>query len=67
MSVNMIFCPSLTFPTYVFLLYLMNVTTVSVFVRSNAGIVGSNPTQGMAVSVYSVCVVLCVGSGLVTR
>jgi hypothetical protein len=33
----------------------------TVFARSNAGIVGSNPTQAM-----DVCVVLCVGSGLAT-
>jgi hypothetical protein len=34
--------------------------------RSNAGIVGSDPTQGMDVSVrlFYVCVVLCLGSGL---
>jgi hypothetical protein len=41
----------------------------TVFARSNAGIVGSNPTRGMdvCVCVYSVfCVVLCVGSGLAT-
>jgi hypothetical protein len=39
----------------------------TVFVRSNAGIVGPNPTQGMNVCVrlFCVCVVLCVGSGLV--
>jgi hypothetical protein len=38
------------------------------FARSDTGIVGSNPTQGMdvCVCVYSVCVVLCVGSGLAT-
>jgi hypothetical protein len=38
-----------------------------VFARSNAEIVGSNPTQGMDVCIvcdYSVCVVLCVGRGL---
>jgi hypothetical protein len=28
----------------------------SVFVRSKAGIVGSNPTEGMDVCFYSVCV-----------
>jgi hypothetical protein len=35
------------------------------FARLDAGIVGSNPTHGMDVSmcVYSVCVVLCVGIG----
>jgi hypothetical protein len=40
----------------------------TVFARSNAGIVGSNPTQGMGVCVrlFCVCVVLCVGSGLAT-
>jgi hypothetical protein len=40
----------------------------TVYVRSNAGIVGSNPTQGMNVFVrlFCVCVVLCVGSGLAT-
>jgi hypothetical protein len=34
----------------------------TVFVRSNAGIVGSNPTQGMdvCVCVYSVFVFTCV-------
>jgi hypothetical protein len=34
--------------------------------RSNAGIVSSNPTQGMDVCsrLFCVCVVLCVGSGL---
>jgi hypothetical protein len=36
--------------------------------RSNSGIVGSNPTEGMVVCVrlFCVCVVLCVGSGLAT-
>jgi hypothetical protein len=40
----------------------------TVFARLNAGIVDSNPTQGMdvCVCVYSVCVGLCVGSGLAT-
>jgi hypothetical protein len=38
----------------------------TVFARSNAGIVGSNPTRGIDVCVrlFCVCVVLCVGSGL---
>jgi hypothetical protein len=38
------------------------------FARSNAGIVGSNPIQGMDVCVrlFCVCVVLYVGSGLAT-
>jgi hypothetical protein len=38
------------------------------FARSNAGIVGSNPTQCMDVCVRLFCVyvVLCVGSGLAT-
>jgi hypothetical protein len=38
----------------------------NVFARSNTGIVGSNPTQGMDVCVllFFVCVVLCVGSSL---
>jgi hypothetical protein len=38
----------------------------TVFVRSNAGIVGSNPTQGMDVCVrlFCVCVVMRVRSGL---
>jgi hypothetical protein len=42
--------------------------TWTVVARSNAGIVGSNPTQGMdiCVGLFCVCVVLCVGSGLVT-
>jgi hypothetical protein len=36
--------------------------------RSKAGIVGSNPTQGMDVCVrlFCVCAVMCVGSGLAT-
>jgi hypothetical protein len=40
----------------------------TVFARSNAGIVGSNPTQRMDVCVrlFCVCVILCVGSGLAT-
>jgi hypothetical protein len=37
------------------------------FARSNAGLVGSNPTQNMDVSVRLFCVyVLCVGSDLAT-
>jgi hypothetical protein len=38
----------------------------TVFARSNAGIMGSNPTRGMdvCVNLFCVCVVLCVGSGL---
>jgi hypothetical protein len=38
----------------------------TVFARWNAGIVGSNPTQGMHICVrlFCVCVVLSVGSGL---
>jgi hypothetical protein len=41
---------------------------LTVFSRSNSGIVGSNPAQGMGVCVrlFCVCVVLCVGSGLTT-
>jgi hypothetical protein len=40
----------------------------TVFARSNAEIVGSNSTRGMDVCVrlFCVCVVLCIGSGLVT-
>jgi hypothetical protein len=40
----------------------------TVFARSNAAIVGSNPTWGMDVCVrlFCVCVVLCVGCGLAT-
>jgi hypothetical protein len=38
----------------------------TVFARSNAVIVGSNPTQGVDVCVYSVFVLSCVGSGLAT-
>jgi hypothetical protein len=38
-----------------------------VFARSNAGTVGSNPTQGIDVCLrVCACVVLCVGSGLGT-
>jgi hypothetical protein len=41
----------------------------TVFARSNAGIVGSNPTQCMNVCVrlFYICVVLCLGSGLATE
>jgi hypothetical protein len=40
----------------------------TVFDRSNTGILGSNPTQGMDVCVrlFCVCVVLCVESGITT-
>jgi hypothetical protein len=40
----------------------------TVFAGSNAGIVGSDPTQGMDVCVrlFCVCVVVCEGSGLAT-
>jgi hypothetical protein len=40
----------------------------TVFARSNAGIVGSNPTPGMDVCLrlFCVCAVLCVGIGLAT-
>jgi hypothetical protein len=41
----------------------------TVFARSEAGIVDSNPTQGMDVCVcafFLVCVVLCLGRGLAT-
>jgi hypothetical protein len=36
----------------------------TIFARSNAGVVGSNPTQGMGVCLPLFCV--CVGSGLAT-
>jgi hypothetical protein len=40
----------------------------TLFSRSNTGVVGSNPTQGIDICVrlFCVCVVLCVGSGLAT-
>jgi hypothetical protein len=40
----------------------------TLFAPSNAGIVGSNPSQGVDVCVRLLCVyvVLCVGSGLAT-
>jgi hypothetical protein len=40
----------------------------TVFARSNTGVVGSNPTRVMCVCarLFCVCVILCVGSGLVT-
>jgi hypothetical protein len=40
----------------------------TVFARSNAGFVGSNPTQNMDVymSLFRIYVVLCVGSGFTT-
>jgi hypothetical protein len=42
--------------------------TGTVFARSNTGIAGSNPTQGMDICVRLFCdyVVLCVGSGHTT-
>jgi hypothetical protein len=41
---------------------------LTVFARSNAGMVSSNPTQGMDVCVRLFCVfvVLCIGGGLAT-
>jgi hypothetical protein len=64
------------FPNIVNCLVFLTPVTVAalsaarnVFARSNAGIVGSNPTQGMDehVCVRLFCVrVLCVGSGLAT-
>jgi hypothetical protein len=42
---------------------------LTVFARSEAGIVGSNPTKGMYVwcmCLFCVCVVLCLGRGLAT-
>jgi hypothetical protein len=46
----------------------MRITVATVFARSNAWIVGSNPTQVMDVCAHlsCVCVVVCVGSGLAT-
>jgi hypothetical protein len=40
----------------------------TVFARSDAGIVGSNPIQGMDVCVllFCVCVVMCLGKDLAT-
>jgi hypothetical protein len=40
----------------------------NVFARSNTGVVGSNPIQGMDVCVrlFCICVVLFVASGLAT-
>jgi hypothetical protein len=42
--------------------------SMTVFARSNTGIVGSNPTQGMDVYVplFCLCAVLCGGSSLAT-
>jgi hypothetical protein len=41
---------------------------LNVFARSDTGIVGSNPTQGMGVFVrlFCVCAVVCADSGLAT-
>jgi hypothetical protein len=41
---------------------------LTLFARSSAGIVGSNPTRGMdaCVRLFLVYVVLCAGSGLAT-
>jgi hypothetical protein len=61
---------SLDLPMALLLLLLFTAivyfVSISVFARSNAGIVGSNPTQGMDVCVHLSCVyvVLCVGSSL---
>jgi hypothetical protein len=55
--------------TFYFLLFHRGRVRLPITVaRSNTGIVGSNPTQGMDVCVrlFCVCVVLCVGSDLVT-
>jgi hypothetical protein len=40
----------------------------NIFARSDAPIVGSNPTQSMdiCVTLFCVCVVVCVGNGLAT-
>jgi hypothetical protein len=60
---------------YTILYYYITPITVAaryqagtVFVSSNAGIAGSNPTRGMDVCVrlFCVCFVLCVGRGLAT-
>jgi hypothetical protein len=59
---------------YVRILELMPITVAArskawtMFARSNAGFVGSNPSQGtdVFVRVYSVFVLSCVGSGLAT-
>jgi hypothetical protein len=59
-----------------YIFYVVNIRPITVearstawinFSRSNAGIVGSNRTGGMDICplLFSVCVVLCVGSGLV--
>jgi hypothetical protein len=54
----------------VFILRLITVAsrskTWSFFGRSNIGIVGSNPSRGMDISLYLVFVLSCVGSGLAT-
>jgi hypothetical protein len=42
-------------------------TALTVFARSNTGVVGSNPARGMDVCVLLFCVcVVCIGSGLAT-
>jgi hypothetical protein len=59
---------------YGWLWYFMPITVAprskawTAFAHLNAGIVGSNPIQGIDVCVrlFCVCVVLCVGSGLAT-
>jgi hypothetical protein len=45
---------------------MVPITVAAASARSNTGIVGSNPTQGKVICVrlFSVCVVLCVSSGL---
>jgi hypothetical protein len=39
---------------------------MNVVARSNIGLVGTNPTKGMDVCVYSMFVLTCVGNGLAT-
>jgi hypothetical protein len=64
----------LYYPVNIITFLLMQIAVVSrsktwtFFARWNAGIVGSNPTQGIDVCLHLLCVrvVLCVGSGFAT-
>jgi hypothetical protein len=55
-SVRWIYCPPITVAA--------RSEAWNVFSHSNAGIVGSNPIQGIDVCVYSMFVLPCVGTGL---
>jgi hypothetical protein len=55
-------------PNYLLITVATRTKACTVFAHSNTGIVGSNPTWGMDVSVrlFCACVVLCAGGGPLT-